>query len=340
MNNEATNVDVLCVGHASYDLVFSVAKHPGSDEKVFADALISCGGGPAANAAIAVSKLGLKSAFAGYLGNDLYGDQHNQEFEQHSVNTDCLIQGKNPTPLSTIIVKPDGKRALINYKGSTTALSSNTIDFSRLKPKVILFDGHEPHISLALIDSNHFHDIPTVLDAGSLHEGSEKLANKVDYLVVSDGVFSNTKSVIEKKFFKPSYYGAIAIRTQIKTQDISNLNSNNISLIMGSDAHLVLYPINQQKELNLVCIIRKKTENNDSLKTILENTILKENKNLTNLFRGDLKSWPIYTSGKPIKSIYKNVLYIGDAMGDFPNDDVYKFGKKQFILPNPMYGKW
>mgnify|MGYP000016897648 CR=1 FL=1 len=186
MNNEATNVDVLCVGHASYDLVFSVAKHPGSDEKVFADALISCGGGPAANAAIAVSKLGLKSAFAGYLGNDLYGDQHNQEFEQHSVNTDCLIQGKNPTPLSTIIVKPDGKRALINYKGSTTALSSNTIDFSRLKPKVILFDGHEPHISLALINSNHFHDIPTVLDAGSLHEGSEKLANKVDYLVASE----------------------------------------------------------------------------------------------------------------------------------------------------------
>ena len=28
--------------------------------------------------------------------------------------------------------------------------------------------------------------------------------DKVDYLLVSDGVFSNTKSVIEKKFFKPS----------------------------------------------------------------------------------------------------------------------------------------
>lgn len=143
-------------------------------------------------------------------------------------------------------------------------------------------------------------------------------SDKVDYLVVSDGVFSNSKSVIEKKIFKPSYYGAIAIRTQIKTQGISNLNSNNISLIMGSDAHLVLYPINQRKELNLVCIIRKKTENNDSSKTILENTILKENKNLTNLFRGDLKLWPIYTSGKPIKSIYKNVLYIGDAFYTFP----------------------
>jgi len=143
-------------------------------------------------------------------------------------------------------------------------------------------------------------------------------SDRVDYLVVSDGVFSNSKSVIEKANFRQNYYGSIAVRTQITNQDIVNLNSNNISLIMGSDAHLVLYPINQQKEINLVCIIRKKSKDNDSIKTILENTILKENKNLVNLFKGDLKSWPIYTSGKPIKSIYKNVLYIGDAFYTFP----------------------
>ena len=143
-------------------------------------------------------------------------------------------------------------------------------------------------------------------------------SDRVDYLVVSDGVFSNSKSVIEKANFRQNYYGAIAVRTQITNQDIVNLNSNNISLIMGSDAHLVLYPINQQKEINLVCIIKKKIEDNNSIKTILENTILKENKNLVNLFKGDLKSWPIYTSDKPVKSIYKNVLYIGDAFYTFP----------------------
>ena len=143
-------------------------------------------------------------------------------------------------------------------------------------------------------------------------------SDRVAYLVVSDGVFSNSKSVIEKANFRQNYYGAIAVRTQITNQDIVNLNSNNISLIMGSDAHLVLYPINQQKEINLVCIIRKKIEDNNSIKTILENTILKENKNLVNLFKGDLKSWPIYTSDKPVKSIYKNVLYIGDAFYTFP----------------------
>ena len=86
---------------------------------------------------------------------------------------------------------------------------------------------------------------------------------------------------------------------------------------MGSNAHIVLYPVNYQKEINLVCIIRKKFEDNNSIKVILENSILKENKNLVNLFQGELKSWPIYTSSKPIKSIYKNVLYIGDAFYTF-----------------------
>ena len=142
--------------------------------------------------------------------------------------------------------------------------------------------------------------------------------DKVDYLVVSDGVFSSTKSLIEKNFFKPDYYGAIAIRAQVSTQHISNFNSNNISLIMGSDAHLVLYPTNQKKEINLVCIIRKKSEKNNSIKAILESTILKENKNLINLFNGDLKLWPIYKSDRPVKSICKNVLYIGDAFYTFP----------------------
>jgi len=147
---------------------------------------------------------------------------------------------------------------------------------------------------------------------------SDKSIDQVDYLIVSDGVFSNTKSVIEKKLFKPNYYGATAIRTQIKPQDISTFDINNISLIMGSNFHLVLYPINQQQELNLVCVIRNKLEQNDSTKTLLENIILKGNKNLVNLFKGDLKSWHIYITGKPIKSIYKNVLYIGDAFYTFP----------------------
>lgn len=180
------NVDVLCVGHASYDLIFSVDRHPGADEKIVADSLLSCGGGPAANAAVCVAKLGLASAFAGYLGRDLYGDKHFQELTDYGVNTELIVRGASPTPLSTILVKPDGKRSLINYKGDTKALPAEALSLADIPAKVVLFDGHEPLISLPLADQARQANIPTVLDAGSLHEGTLALMNRVDYMVCSE----------------------------------------------------------------------------------------------------------------------------------------------------------
>ncbi len=179
-------VDVLCVGHASYDLVYSVPHHPREDEKMVADSFLSCGGGPAANAAVMVAKLGLKSAFVGYLGCDIYGEIHQQELIDHSVNVEKIVRGTSPTPQSMVLVKPDGKRVLINYKGETKALPEAAVDCSTLKTKVILFDGHEPHISIPLARYAKAQGIPTVLDAGSVHEGTLALMDKVDYLVCSE----------------------------------------------------------------------------------------------------------------------------------------------------------
>ncbi|KAA3658254.1 MAG: carbohydrate kinase [Chloroflexi bacterium] len=179
-------IDVLCVGASAYDLTFVVDTHPVADEKVFAQSLVSCGGGPAANAAVAVARLGGTAVFSGYLGNDTFGNLHFQELQSEGVFTNWIARGSDPSPVSTIIAKPDGSRALIAYQGATTKLPAGSIDFSNLTPKVILFDGHEPHISFPLAAWAKENGIPTVLDAGSLHFGTEKLAAEVDYLVCSD----------------------------------------------------------------------------------------------------------------------------------------------------------
>jgi sulfofructose kinase len=186
MSVNSIEVDVLCVGHASYDLIYSVPHHPREDEKMVADSFLSCGGGPAANAAVMVAKLDLKSAFVGYLGHDLFGEIHQQELIDHSVNVDKIVRGTSPTPLSMVLVKPDGKRVLINYKGETKPLAQDAVDFSAIKAKIILFDGHEPHISTPLVKFAKAQGIPTVLDAGSVHEGTLVLMDKVDYLVCSE----------------------------------------------------------------------------------------------------------------------------------------------------------
>jgi sulfofructose kinase len=176
------DIDVLCVGHASYDLIFAVPRHPEADEKLFADALVACGGGPAANAAVAAARLGCKAAFAGYLGSDDYGELHRAELLRDGVEVGLVARGPSPTPLSAVLVKPDGKRALVNYKGDTRPLAADAIDCSGVNPKVVLFDGHEPNLSAPLLARG----IPSVLDAGSLHPGTLDLMFAVDYLACSE----------------------------------------------------------------------------------------------------------------------------------------------------------
>jgi len=186
MTKPLLDVDVLCIGHASYDLVFSVDHHPAADEKTFATGFIDCGGGPAANAAVMVANLGFKAAFAGYLGADVYGDKHLQELNAHGVDTGLTLRGPAPTPISAVLVKPDGKRALVNYKVGTHPLPADALDFSGINPAVVLFDGHEPQVSAAYCPKLRAQKIPTVLDAGSLHEGTQALMTQVDYLVCSE----------------------------------------------------------------------------------------------------------------------------------------------------------
>ena len=135
----------------------------------------------------------------------------------------------------------------------------------------------------------------------------------VDFIIVSDGVFSRTKSIIENKTIKPLYNGSIVIRTVIRSSEGFNYESENVSLIMFPKAHMVIYPVNKKNELNLVCVIRQKSFQNNDIHSIIKKEILSKNKSLENLFKGHLESWPIYVTKKPSKSIYKNIFYLGDA---------------------------
>ena len=67
-----------------------------------------------------------------------------------------------------------------------------------------------------------------------------------DYLVVADGVFSSTKSILFDKNIKPKYSGLLAFRTLVKSENIKFINKNNISLFLGPNMHLVTYPVSKK----------------------------------------------------------------------------------------------
>ena len=135
----------------------------------------------------------------------------------------------------------------------------------------------------------------------------------VDYLIAADGIFSNTRSFIEKNKNMPKFKNAIAIRTILKSKNNLNIDEKNINLIMGSNAHLVVYPVNSKNELNLLCIIRHNSFNPDSIKDLINRKLFNQNSNLKDLFEGNLKSWPLYSTNTFAPSSNKKVFYIGDA---------------------------
>ena len=138
----------------------------------------------------------------------------------------------------------------------------------------------------------------------------------VDIVVAADGIFSNTRSFFEKKKNEPKFKKAVALRIILKTKSELNIDEEKISLMMGKNCHIVIYPVNQNKELNLVCIIRDKKYEPDNIKTLV-NKVVTQNSNLEKVFEGDLKSWPLYFTPKIIPSSNSKVFYIGDAFNGF-----------------------
>ena len=88
--------------------------------------------------------------------------------------------------MSAILVNQgNGSRTIINRKaagGRPLKLERELLQSGA--PRVMLFDGHELDASLQAIDL--FPDALTILDAGSLREGTREFPKRVDYLVSSE----------------------------------------------------------------------------------------------------------------------------------------------------------
>ena len=149
-----------------------------------------------------------------------------------------------------------------------------------------------------------------------------------DFLVISDGVFSSTKSIIANKEIKPKYFNSIAIRATVVKDHLKDLNHHNISLFLGSNLHSVVYPISKSNEFNFISILRKNLAqeelDNYSLfedKTFVSSIISEiskqmEPKILNNL--KDIKCFPVFVSKETYLPKNKAIFLIGDAFFTFP----------------------
>ncbi len=107
---------VACAGIATLDHIFRVDPLPTRDGKYSAGGYLAVGGGVAANAAVAVARLGGSATFIGCVGDDAAGDQVLEEFTELDIATDSVQRIANrPTPTSVALVDRNGRRVLVNH---------------------------------------------------------------------------------------------------------------------------------------------------------------------------------------------------------------------------------
>lgn len=84
---------VLVAGDANVDLIVPFPRFL-NDRRTLVEYPNPClvGGGTCANTAVALSRLGVRTGFAGTIGCDQYGAYIKKDFEKEGVDTACLIE--------------------------------------------------------------------------------------------------------------------------------------------------------------------------------------------------------------------------------------------------------
>jgi salicylate hydroxylase len=151
---------------------------------------------------------------------------------------------------------------------------------------------------------------------------------KCDYLVISDGIFSKSKSLIAKKEIKPTYFKSIALRATIDRDSLHGVDPSNISLSLGSNLHFVSYPINNKGQFNFVSILRKKLsamelsdyslfEKSNFISSILSEISKQVDPDIIKNLK-DIKCFPVFVNSEIHQPINKNTFLIGDAFFSYP----------------------
>ena len=103
----------MCVGVITIDTIALVENYPNEDERVIANEISRAGGGPAAVAAVALSRLGINCAIVGTIGDDADGKEILRIFAKEGVDTSGISIGTAPTAGSVIVAsKKHSARAI------------------------------------------------------------------------------------------------------------------------------------------------------------------------------------------------------------------------------------
>ena len=180
---------VICVGHSALDRVFTVDAWPLSSAKVRANSLVEVGGGMAANAAVAVARLGGDSHFWGPVGEDSVADVMSAHLQAAGVDVRGLRRFAGLySSTSAILIDARGERLIVSYRGTALEAPAGWLQLDQIgSAGALLADVRWPQGSIAALRAARRAGIPTVIDGDTAKpEILQALAGEAEYAVFSE----------------------------------------------------------------------------------------------------------------------------------------------------------
>jgi sulfofructose kinase len=194
---------ILCAGIIVLDEVFRVDEFPQPDGKVQAKGFFVVNGGCAANAAVAIARLGGRAALAGPMGgpagDDENGDRVLKALAREKV--DCAacqrIDGLG-TALSAIFMNARGDRTIVTYRDERIAAATpRDPEHVVSTADAVLADNRYPEFVRPICEAARRRNLPVVLDGDRPTVEDDPLFRVASHVVFSWECLRETTGVAD-----------------------------------------------------------------------------------------------------------------------------------------------
>ncbi len=182
---------ILCTGIIVLDEVFRVEQFPEPDGKVQATGFFVVNGGCAANAAVAIARLGGRASLAGPMGGpageDANGDRVLAAFAREKIDcTFCQRVDGLATALSAIFMDARGDRTIVTYRDERIATTTPADpDQIVAAADAVLADNRYPAFVEPICAAARRRNLPVILDGDRPTDEDDPLFRLATHVIFS-----------------------------------------------------------------------------------------------------------------------------------------------------------
>jgi len=146
------SVDCVCAGHVCLDITPAIEPKAGADlrELLIPGSLVIIGapklssGGPVSNVGIPLVKLGIRTAFMGKVGDDLFGKGLLELFAPYDADRSMQVVPGEVTSYTVVIAPPGYDRIFLHNPGANDTYGAGDVDFDQVAEAALFHLGYPP----------------------------------------------------------------------------------------------------------------------------------------------------------------------------------------------------